>query len=167
MSARKRKERLISPKYRTLLGERLKEKRISLNLTRSDISLMTTIAENTINNIEKGTTTNIDYYVEYAKSVQYPLETLNDFKIKLIPINKLPKERQLTSSLTSKIREHIVNSKFLKGGKEVAEIREELLRKKLIDESVDSTAIAGVMRNLLNDEVMKAKKSGRKNLYWK
>src|SRR5699024_3632381 len=105
-------ERSVSPKYRSILGERLKEKRISLNLTRSDISLMTTIAENTINNIEKGMTTNIDYYVEYAKSVQYPLETLSDFKIKLIPINKLPKERQLTSSLTSKIREHIVNSKF-------------------------------------------------------
>lgn len=140
---------------------------MSLNLTRSDISFMTTISENTINSIEKGATTNIDYYVEYAKSVQYPLETLDDFKIKLAPINKLPKERQLTSSLTSKIREHIVNSKFLKDGKEVAEIREELLRKKLIDDSVDSTAVAGVMRNLLNDEVVKAKKSGRKNLYWK
>lgn len=167
MGAKKRKERLVSPQYRTLLGEKLMKKRIDLNLTRNDISVMTTISENTINSIEKGVTTNIDYYVEYAKSVQYPLETLSDFNIKLVPINKLSKEQQMTSNLTAKIRVHIIKNNFLKGGKEVAEIREELLRKKLINESVDSTAIAGVMRNLLNDEIVKAKKSGRKNLYWK
>lgn len=143
------------------------KKRMSLNLTRSDISVMTTISENTISSIEKGITTNIDYYVEYAKSVQYPLETLVDFNIKLVPINKLSQEQQMTSNLTAKIRKYIVSSNFLKDGKEVADIRNELLRRKLIDESVNSTAIAGVMRNLLNDEVVKARKSGRKNLYWK
>ncbi|WP_291066926.1 MULTISPECIES: hypothetical protein [unclassified Empedobacter] len=71
MSSNNRRDRLVSPVYREKLGKSLLNKRIELNYTRKDISILTTITENTINSIEKGVTTNIDYYVEYAKAVQY------------------------------------------------------------------------------------------------
>lgn len=166
MNDKLRKERLVSPQYRELLGRKLIEKRIQLNYARKDISIMTTIPENTISSIEKGITINIDYYVEYAKAVEYSLETLTGFNIPLKPINTLPKERLEAVNLTAKIREHIVNSRFLKAGKVVAEIKEELLRLKLIPKETTSQAVAGVMRNLKEDGlVATADKKGRKEVY--
>lgn len=166
MSDNNRKDRLVSPAYREKLGKSLLNKRIELNYTRKDISILTTITENTINSIEKGITTNIDYYVEYAKAVQYPLETLLDFKIPLKPLNELPKDRIESLKLTSKIREHIVNTNFLNKGKTVAEIKEELVRLKLVPKEITSVAIAGVMRNLKNDELVSSEETtGRKAIY--
>lgn len=168
MSNNVRKERLVSPQYRELLGKKLMEKRIQLNYARKDISIMTTIPENTINSIEKGITINIDYYVEYGKAVKYPLETLKDFNIMLKPINKLPKERLEAVNLTAKIREYIVKSNFLKTGKVIAEIKDELLRLKLISGETTSQAIAGVMRNLKEDGLVRTgDKVGRKEVYFK
>lgn len=151
--------------YRQKTGSILKKKRLNKGYTIADIVTMTGVSRSSIINIENGSVTNIDFIIEYAKAVKYPLETLKDFGIKLEPLHVLDLTNK--TNLTSKIRKYIIDSDFLKKGNEVAEIREELLRKKLIDESVGSTAIAGVMRNLLNDEVVKAKKSGRKNLYYK
>lgn len=168
MSANTRKERLNSPQYRELLGKKLMEKRIKLNYARIDISIMTTIPENTINSIEKGITINIDYYVEYGKAVKYPLQTLLDFEIPLKPKNDLPKDRLEAVNLTAKIREHIVKSSFLNEGKTVAEIKDELVRLKLVTKDMQSVAIAGVMRNLKNDELVETKnKQGRKEVYYK
>lgn len=168
MSDKSRNERLVSPQYRELLGKKLMEKRIQFNYARKDISIMTTIPENTINSIEKGITINIDYYVEYAKAVKYSLETLSDFNIALKPINKLPKDRLKVINLTAKIREHIVNNGFLRTGKVVAEIKDELIRLKLVTEDIKSVAIAGVMRNLKEDGLVKTgEKQGRKDVYLK
>lgn len=168
MSSKIRKERLVSPRYRELLGEILMEKRIQFNYARKDISIMTTIPENTISSIEKGITTNIDYYVEYGKAVQYPLETLLDFKIPLKPKIDLPKERKDGVKLTAKVREHIVNTNFLSGGKTVAEIKNALVILKLVPKEIKSQAVAGVMRNLKDDGmVTTAEKVGKNNLYFK
>lgn len=167
MSGSKRKQRLDSPNYRENIGKSLRQKRIDLDFSVSDIAYMTTITDNTVLSIEKGITTNIDYYVEYAKAVKYPLETLHDFKIELVPTRTLPPERQEKVKLTSKIRKSIIETKFLKSGKTVSEIKDELVRLKLIDEKkITSTEISGVLRNLVQDKIIKvASKEGRKNLY--
>lgn len=169
MNNSKKKERLDSPEYRQRLGEKLKFKRINLEFSINDIAYMTTITDNTVLNIEKGLTTNIDYYVEYAKAVGYPLETLYDFKIELVPGRTLPPERQEKVKLTSKVRKSIIETKFLKSGKTVSEIKNELVRLKLIDaKKITSTEISGVLRNLIQDELIKvASKDGRRNVYVK
>ena len=168
MSTNIRKERLNSPQYRELLGKKLMEKRIQLNYARIDISIMTTIPENTINSIEKGITINIDYYVEYGKAVKYPLQTLLDFEIPMKPKNDLPKERKEAVKLTAKVREHIVNTDFLSEGKVVADIKEELLKLNLIPEDLKSEDISGVMRNLKDDGIVTTgEKVGRKAVYFK
>src|SRR5690606_30787507 len=117
-------------KYRESIGHKLKEYRLKNFLSIDDIVYMSEISKSSVLKVEKGTAKDIDLYVEYAKAVQYPLATLTDFNIPLKPINKLPKERLEAVNLTAKIREHIVNSSFLKTGKVVAEIKEELLRLK-------------------------------------
>ncbi|RRA95895.1 hypothetical protein [Paenimyroides viscosum] len=155
-------------KFRESIGHKLKEYRLKNFLSIDDIVYMSEISKSSVLKAEKGTAKDIDLYVEYAKAVQYPLATLTDFNIPLIPINTLPKERLEAVNLTAKIREHIVNSRFLKAGKVVAEIKEELLRLKLIPKETTSQAVAGVMRNLKEDGlVATADKKGRKEVYLK
>ncbi|WP_163516799.1 helix-turn-helix domain-containing protein [Gelidibacter japonicus] len=154
--------------YREKLGFKLKSYRLGKYLSIEDVIYMTEISKSSIIKIEKGEAKNIDLYVEYAKAVQYPLETLIDFKIPLKPKKELPKDRKEATKLTAKIREHIVNSNFLEVGKTVANIKTELLRINVIDQFVTSTAIAGVMRNLKQDELVKTgEKVGRKEVYLK
>lgn len=169
MDKNKRQDRLDEPEFRTILGEKLREKRLGLNYSVSDISYMTTIPQNTVVSIEKGKTTNIDYYVEYAKAVNYPIGKLTTFGIKLIPRIPLSSERKEASKLTAKIKANIIAGEFLSNGKTVAQIHDELIKLKLINSTqVSSTGIAGVMRNLANDNLVKvADKDGRKNVYVK
>lgn len=169
MDENKRQDRLDEPEFRRFLGEKLREIRLELNYSVSDISYMTTIPQNTVSSIEKGKTTNIDYYVEYAKAVNYPMGKLTDFGIKLIPRIPLSSERKEATKLTAKIREFIVQSNFLSNGKTVAQIHDELIKLKQTSiTQVSSTGIAGVMRNLASDNIVKiGGKDGRKNLYVK
>jgi len=161
------KEESKTPMYRVKLGLKLKEFRLEKGFSVKDIIDMTSISKSSILKIEKGEAKNIDNYVEYAKAVEYPLETLVDFKIKLEPLNQLSTERKETTKLTAKIRKHIVNTAFLVDGKTIAEIRDELIRIKQIDIKIKSADIAGVMRNLADDDVIKKEKLGKKNLYIK
>lgn len=169
MNNSKKKDRLDSPEYRQRIGEKLKFKRIDLEFSINDIAYMTTITDNTVLNIEKGLTTNIDYYVEYAKAVGYPLESLVDFGIKLVPRRPLPKSRQERSNLTSKVRKLIIETEFSNSPKTVSEIKDELLRLEYIDiKTVSSTDIAGILRNLVKEKLLKTiGKDGRKNVYLK
>ena len=156
-----------SPEYRQNIGKKLKLHRIMRNFSVSDVAYMLGTSDKTISNTESGKTTNIDYYVEYAKAVQYPMETLLDFKISMIPLNPLPNERLEATKLTAKIRQYIIEGNFLSDGRTVAQIRAELAKLKQIDtNAVTSSHVAGVMRNLVNDNiVMVGGNDGRKNLY--
>lgn len=167
MGKNKRQDRLDEPEFRDILGKKLREERLKLNYSASDISYMTTIPQNTVLSIENGKTANIDYYVEYAKAVNYPIGKLTDFGIKLIPRIPLSSERKEASKLTAKIKENIIAGEFLSSGKTVAQIHDELIKLKVISlTQVSSTGIAGVMRNLTLDNIVKVgDKVGRKNLY--
>jgi transcriptional regulator with XRE-family HTH domain len=167
MTQQFKKEENKVPIYRVKLGVKLKEIRLEKGFSIKDIIEMTSISKSSILKIEKGEAKNIDNYVEYAKAVEYPLETLVDFKIKLESLNQLSTERKEATKLTAKIRKHIVNTAFLIVGKTIAEIRDELIRINQIDSKVKSSDIAGVMRNLADDDVIKKEKLGSKNLYLK
>lgn len=163
----KRKNILISPDYRTLIGLRLRKKRIALNYSVGDIAFMMDIPERTVISMEGGEVTNIDYYVEYAKAVRYPMETLRSLNIPLEPLRPLPQERKDKIRLTHLIRERIVKGGFLRDRKSVEDIRKELIALKQIPKDPSfSKKIAGIMRNLVDDHsVTVVEKSGRKNLY--
>ena len=147
----------------------LKLKREEIGYSIQDIVYMTGLSKSTILKIEKGDAKIIDFYVEYAVCVGYALATLTDFNIDLIPINILPSERKEKVNLTSKIRKLIIQSDFIKSGKSVLDIKNELIDKQLVDgNKITSTEIAGVMRNFVNDRLIRIeKKDGRKNVYIK
>ncbi|CAM4145804.1 helix-turn-helix domain-containing protein [Flavobacterium weaverense] len=153
--------------YRINLGVKLKEIRLKKGFSIKDIIDMTSISKSSVLKIEKGEAKDIDNYVEYAKAVEYPFETLLDFKIKLEPLNQLSALRKQATKLTAKIRKNIVNTSFLEAGKTIAEIRDELIRRNEISSTVKSIEIAGVMRNLVDDCIIRKEKKGSKNLYLK
>lgn len=164
MTDKKESEQAV---YRIKIGTTLKQKRLDNCYAIRDIIDMTGISKSTVLKIEKGEAKNIDNYVEYAKAVQYPLETLEDLNIKLVPLKELSDKRKDATRLTSKIRKYILNTLFLTDGKSIADIRSELLRINQIEENVKSVNIAGVMRNLGDDNIIKKEKLGKKNLYFK
>lgn len=153
--------------YRKKLGGNLKIKREEKGYSISDIVYMSGLSKSTVHKVESGDAKTIDSYLNYAVSVEYPLATLNDFKIKLLPINILPPKLKERSKLTQKIRLYIIQNNFLTDGKTVAQIHYELIRLKQVSATqVGSTDIAGVMRNLTSDNIVKVGgKDGRKNLY--
>lgn len=167
MSKNTKSERIKSPEYRVFIGKNIREYRIKEGYTLSDISDMTGIPGNTLLGIEKGEVTNIDYYVEYAKAVKYPLATLRQAKIKIEPLIKLPQERLKRIKLTREIRIHLVETGYLQNGKTAKELMEELERLKVISKGeITTTEIAGVMRNMIADDIVeKEKKVGNKNTY--
>ena len=164
---KKRKSRLKSPEYRTFLGKKLREERQKQGYSLSDIFDMTSIPENTVLSLEKGITTSIDYYVEYAKAVAYDFDGLKAAGIKLLPLKALPKEKLERVFLTKKVRTYIIKTDFLGDGKTNEQIRDELFRLEQIDKKVTTSIdVAGVMRNLIDDETVKVVgKSGGKNTY--
>ncbi|TJZ63318.1 hypothetical protein FAZ15_03300 [Sphingobacterium olei] len=163
----KKTERIKSPEYRIFIGKNLKEQRINEGYTLNDIREMTGIPLNTLVGLEKGEVTNIDYYIEYAKTVKYPLATLRQAKIKMQPLKKLSKESLQRIKLTKEVRENIIRKGFLSKDKSSQQIIDELERLKVIPkDSVTTTDIAGVMRNMIADDIVKVdSKTGNKNTY--
>lgn len=167
LNQNKRTSRLKSPKYREALGRKLRKKRQEKGYSLSDMRDMTTISPKTILEIEKGITINIDYYVEYAKAVEYDFDSLTAIGLTLTPLKELPAEKRERVFLTKKIREQIVESGFLNRGKTTDEIRTHLINKSVVDEKkVTSTDVSGVMRNFVQDETVEVvSKSSGKNTY--
>lgn len=164
---KKRASRLKSPQYRIAIGSKLREKRQEKGYSLSDIKDMTTISPKTILEMEKGLTTNIDYYVEYAKAVELDFEGLTANGIIFKPLKELPESKRERIFLTKKIRTYIIKAGFLGIGKTIEEIRDELAKREQIKkDETSSTDVAGVMRNLVEDETVKVvEKSGGKNKY--
>ncbi|MFU1856608.1 helix-turn-helix domain-containing protein [Sphingobacterium sp. NGMCC 1.201703] len=167
MEKEKKSERIKSPEYRIFIGKNLREQRINEGYTLNDVQEMTEIPINTLVGIEKGQVTNIDYYVEYGKAVKYPLATLTQAEIKMQSAKELPKERLKAIKLTKEIRVNIILTGFLSVGKGSQQIKEELERLKVIPkDTITTSEIAGVMRNLKADDIVKIEsRSGNKNTY--
>lgn len=162
----KRSSRVKSPLFRKKIGEKLRAARQERGYSLSDITDMTEIPAKTILEIEKGLTINIDYYVEYSKSVDYDMARLSDVGIKLVPSKELSAKKQKRVFLTKKIREYIIISNYLQEGKTTEQIKKYLVSLKLIDNTITSTDITGVMKNFVKDETVKVlEKIAGKNSY--
>src|SRR5699024_7954215 len=84
-----------------------------------------------------------------------------------VPKNELSKESSERIRLTILIRNHILKNGFLLKNRTSRQIMEELERIKVIPKnSVSTTEISGVMRNLISDEVVKkGEKINKKDSY--
>lgn len=162
-----RKKRISSPEFRTFVGKGLKHKRDELEYSLLNVNYITSIPVKTLISIEKGEAINIDYYVEYAKALEFDFGSLRDAGIDLKPQRKLPKEDKERINLTKKIRHHIISKNFLGQGKTVDHIIQELIEQGAITkDDVTSIEVAGVMQNFIKDKtVMVVAKNGNKNIY--
>lgn len=165
--APKRNSIVSSPDYRALTGQKLKQYRLECEFSMDDITDMTGIPKRTVTDIEKGKTTNIDYYVEYARAVQYPLETLTDFGIPLTPRFELSAEKRDKIRLTALVRRYILESGFLNEARFADDIFKQLVSLKLIPDDKDyATRIPGILRNLTAAGTVNViEKKGNKNIY--
>lgn len=150
--------------YKKLIGKKLRSKRDSLNLTKENIVDLTGVSKSSISKVENGTAKDIDFYVKYAKAVDYALSELMDVSLNSVTIYKLKADLKQKVNLTAKVRKLVV-SKYFADYRTVAEIKEKMQSDKLIDVSVTSGAISNVLNNLRKEGIVVSISKGRKNLY--
>lgn len=162
-----RSERIKYPAYRIYIGKELRKYRIESGYTFENIKEMTGISIKSIRSMENGTLTNIDYYIVYAKAVKYPLVTLKQVGIEFGPLYKLSEESLKAVKLTNSIRIKILNTGFLKVERLASDIWDELLKLKLISEETTTTSdISRVMRNLIDDGLVKVSRIVKNKHYY-
>lgn len=166
----KRKTFGKNPDYTIRIGSKLKSKRLESGYSLKNMSFMTEITVKTCIDIEKGDASGIDYYLEYAKALAYPLPELFEIEIVYKPRHELPKADLTQVSLAKKIM-HLKNEKSLfKTETYVHEIRTLLLEEKLVEDSdILSADISGVLLNWCSKEegfLKKRKVEGNNNVYW-
>jgi len=131
---------------------------------------MTEISENTCRDIEKGRASGIDYYLEYAKALEYPLPELFDIDIVYKPRHYLPDEDLEKASIARKIM-HLKNEKSLfKERTYVHQVKTMLVKENLVkDNDSLSSTISGILLNWCSKEegfLKKKKVEGNNNVYW-
>ncbi|MHC5354959.1 helix-turn-helix domain-containing protein [Myroides sp. LJL115] len=152
--------------YKEKIGDVLRITREKKGLSKSNISYMCGFAESTVIAVEKGKASNIDFYVEYAKAVGYPLATLTDLNIPLVPKNPLTEEMLKGMKITGHIR-NLVKKGYFSDPLKSGEVLAILLKENLIDKEITSSRVSSLLRNLVEDGTIKAKKKGNINLYFK
>lgn len=152
--------------YKKRIGEILRVKREEKGYSKSNISYMCGFAESTVIKVENGEASNVDFYVEYAKAVGYPLATLTDLNIPLVPKNPLTEEMLKGMQITGHIRK-LVKKGYFDEPRRSGEVRTALLKENLIDKEMTSSRVSSLLRNLVDDGTIEAEKKGKINLYFK
>ena len=152
-----------------VIGEKLKNKRLLLEYSLSDISDMTDFSKSTVINLEKGIATNLDYYIGYAKAIDLKLSELFDLPIIYKPKYELSEDKKNRIFLSKKIRLLYSKHDFFKKNVTVDDIITHLeSQKELTRTNKLSTDISRILLNWVEDGVLIiVEKRGRINVYRK
>lgn len=153
--------------YKKIIGERLRVKREKGKITREAVIDITGVSKSSIIQVEKGAAKDIDFYVKYAKAVNYSLSELMDVDFSLVSINELSSNMKLTTSQVTQNIRNLLEGPFFSETKTVADIKKNLLEKELIEETVSSNAISAALLNLRKEGIIGAVKIGGKYHYKK
>jgi transcriptional regulator with XRE-family HTH domain len=148
------------------LGALLRKNRIEKSYSLDDLAHMTQFPKSTILNIEKGNSTNINYYVAYGQAVGCSLLRV---EVELKPLYELSPDRKNRQFLTVKIKDLLKETAFFDIKRSVREVLQELKTVYKIDTTkTHSTNVSTIMLNLIEEgAVLLAEKKGRNNLYIK
>ncbi|WP_028298190.1 helix-turn-helix domain-containing protein [Olivibacter sitiensis] len=151
------------------LGKRLQERREELQLSTNDVESMTGFSKSTIIDMEQVKSTDINYYLEYAKTLDYPLPDLFNISIGIGPLFPLPPERQDRLQLTKSIRELHLEEDFFRTEKGTSKVIERLEEKGLISKKDDdlSSKVSSVLLGMVGNSLEVSTKKGRNNMYIK
>lgn len=167
-TTRKKRKNHKVPDATEILGAKLKRKRSDLGYSLSDISEMTGFSTSTIVDMENGVTTNINYYLEYAKTIQYELRELFNIDIGSGGTYPLSPQKLERAFLTRNIKNlHFVENYFLSQRDVSAVVKklDELQILKKEDKNI-SSKVSAVLINLVGEGLLEIDgKEGRNNLY--
>lgn len=152
-----------------IIGEKLKDRRLSLEYSLSDISDMTDFSKSTIINLEKGIATNLDYYIGYAKAIDLKLIKLFDLPILYKPKYELSADKKNRIFLSKKMRQLYSTEDFFRNNVTVDDVILHFEKsKELTRTSKLSIDISRILLNWVEDGVLcVVEKRGRINVYRK
>lgn len=152
------------------IGLKLKNKRIEQGYSLSDIVEMTGFAQSSVIDLENGSASNIHYYLEYAKTLEYNLSDLFQIDIGRGSLYKLSSKKQERAFLTRNTRKLYYDLSFFskkRSVKDVIEGLKEIDALKVYDDDI-SSKVSSVLFNMVEEGLLiVTEKSGRNNLYRK
>ena len=161
-------KRIDSNLYIEDLSAKLRTQRIKRGYTIAIICKMIGVSKGTLSTIEKGESKNMIHLLDYARAVGVEFPSLQAMNLSFEPLVPLSEEELNETGLTAIIRKYIINSTFLDSGKVVAQIKDKLVSKGLIDKGTKSNVISNVMYNLLKEkEVSNISKKPSTRIYIK
>jgi len=152
-----------------IIGNSLKEKRISMGYSIADVAELTDFSKSTIINMEKGIATNLDYYIAYAQALNFRLDQLFDIPVEYKPRFELPENKKNRIFLSRKIKVLFNEEDFFSNNVSVNDIITRLEEKKEVKKSKKlSTDVSRILLNWVEDgTIYIVEKRGRNNIYSK
>jgi transcriptional regulator with XRE-family HTH domain len=155
------------PKATETLGKRLKVKRKKLKFSISDVALFTGFSTSTIDDLEKGITVDVNYYITYAQTLYFPLPELFNIRIKYGPRFPLTAKKEARIFLTNNINTLLLDDFFSKN-QSVDSVAKKLHEKKVLKEITLTirSKISAVLSKLVKKEILIISDTiGRNHLY--
>jgi len=150
----------------TIIGKSVGQWRLKhTELYVEDVAYMTGLSRKTIEAFEAGGNTTLKNLLEITTALGAHPKEFFDVDFPLQPKFPLPAKRKERHLVSSRIRKAILETSLFEVGKEVKEIQLYLSDSYNID--VDSTIISVVLKRLSDEGLLKYKKSGRNNIYYK
>ncbi len=150
--------RYKNDKLLKLIGERIRNQRISEELEIEDVAEMTGFTYNTIVNIENGSETYLSYLVEVCLAIGVHPKDIFDIKVKIRSRYELSPSRKEKSRLTSRIRV-LISGGYFKTPKTTSEVVKKL------KEEYNLEAISKDVSSILG-RLLKSSKKGSRNIYY-
>lgn len=144
------------------IGTEIRKYRIKKNLEIEDVSEMTGLSYNTINNIENGEETYFSNIIEVCFALEIHPKELFDIPLIIKPRFELSATRLEKSRLTSRIKIY-VNEGFFKAPRKANDIVQKLKDDFTVE--VESKNVSTVLARLAKNNILKITKEGNKNLY--
>ncbi|QEM06195.1 helix-turn-helix transcriptional regulator [Mucilaginibacter rubeus] len=166
----KGKKKYKVPNATEILGEKLKQRRITSEYSLSDAGDLTGFSTSTIVDIENGVTVDINYYIAYAQTLLYPLSEFFDINIPYGPRYKLSSKKQSRVFITYNIKKLYTDFDFFAQKQSVGDVALKLLELEVITDISPfiRTRISGVLLSLVDENMLfVSEKKGRNNLYLK
>ena len=144
------------------VGERIKSCRIHQGLEIEDISEMSGLSYNTINNIEKGEETHFSNIIEISFALGLHLKELFDIPLIVKSRSELSPARREKSRLTARINLYLSEDYFdspRKSSNVVQRLKEDF------KVEIHSKNVSTILSRMAKNNILKITKEGSKNLY--
>jgi transcriptional regulator with XRE-family HTH domain len=146
-------------------GIKIREVRDKNKFSLDDVAAMTGFTVATLGEIERGeVNTDISHIAAIGQALGvHPMHLIN-VELQLKPRFELPPNRENRLNTTSRVKE-LVNTDYFDKPRTVKDILFFIKQEKKVE--LGSSPVSGVLKSLVEEKLLKFKKSGRTHLYYK